>query len=678
MNRHHKTPLIAISLAAAMLVAFSCSRHFRQPKPKSWADSLISATLKTDSDDRVLALIDSLEAEGDVSPVVANFRRGYAYERKGQRYHAERYWKKAVEESHVSEDDLESYFHAATFLANRLKSKNDNEGAVRTATTALAKMEHYADARPLFKAMLLQTLGGCQSELRLYDEAETSYQAAYPYFLQAIANDSTDYSLRNAIIGLQNIAKANMTAKRFTEAKMWAERCDSLLGVLSSRPDAKPEKVDKMLAMTAFVKARIAQRMKKKEEAAKAYATYEATAYAKTKEGRLKSTTYLLKAGRYDEAADCFADLDAQVTKKNGGMTLENIKGKYADKFKANYKAGRLDTALTVANLVLTSLDSAIANFQNNETAELATIYEMQQKEAEIARQQAELSRQYLIELGIVLVLLTTFFIVYAVVRQRMHKQLEEKNRQLLVANARAEESSKMKTNFIQQISHEIRTPLNILSGFTQIVTTPGMELDSDTRASINQQITENTDRITGLVNKMLELSEASIHTVIERSDRAAAALIASQAVSASGIDAARHLHFVLNMTEEAGACELTTNQTAAVRVLTLLLDNARKFTAPPNNSANNQATPAGGQTASLTVEARQQEMLFVVEDSGPGIPAAESERIFEEFVQLDEYYEGTGIGLSVARSLARRLGGEVTLDTGYTSGARFTLSLPL
>ena len=70
MNRHHKTPLIAISLAAAMLVAFSCSRHFRQPKPKSWADSLISATLKTDSDDRVLALIDSLEAEGDVSPVV--------------------------------------------------------------------------------------------------------------------------------------------------------------------------------------------------------------------------------------------------------------------------------------------------------------------------------------------------------------------------------------------------------------------------------------------------------------------------------------------------------------------------------------------------------------------------------------------------------------------------------
>ena len=48
------------------------------------------------------------------------------------------------------------------------------------------------------------------------------------------------------------------------------------------------------------------------------------------------------------------------------------------------------------------------------------------------------------------------------------------------------------------------------------------------------------------------------------------------------------------------------------------------------------------------------------------------------EFVQLDEYYEGTGIGLSVARSLTRHMGGEVVLDTSYTGGARFVMTLPL
>ena len=67
----------------------------------------------------------------------------------------------------------------------------------------------------------------------------------------------------------------------------------------------------------------------------------------------------------------------------------------------------------------------------------------------------------------------------------------------------------------------------------------------------------------------------------------------------------------------------------------------------------------------------------YAVEDNGIGVPPEESEHIFEEFVQLDEFYEGTGIGLTVARSIARRLGGDIMLDTTYTPGARFVFSLP-
>ena len=58
-------------------------------------------------------------------------------------------------------------------------------------------------------------------------------------------------------------------------------------------------------------------------------------------------------------------------------------------------------------------------------------------------------------------------------------------------------------------------------------------------------------------------------------------------------------------------------------------------------------------------------------------MPPEEAERIFEEFVQLNEYYDGTGIGLTVARSIARRLGGDIVLDTTYDKGARFVMSLP-
>lgn len=70
--------------------------------------------------------------------------------------------------------------------------------------------------------------------------------------------------------------------------------------------------------------------------------------------------------------------------------------------------------------------------------------------------------------------------------------------------------------------------------------------------------------------------------------------------------------------------------------------------------------------------------ICFIVEDSGIGVPPEDAERIFEHFVQLDDYREGTGTGLTLARSLSRRLGGDVILDTSYTFGTRFIFSLPL
>ena len=255
--------------------------------------------------------------------------------------------------------------------------------------------------------------------------------------------------------------------------------------------------------------------------------------------------------------------------------------------------------------------------------------------------------------------------------------ELKETNVQLDIARQRAEDASRMKTIFIQQISHEIRTPLNILSGFTQVVTTPGMELDDDTKADINRQITENTDRITRLVNKMLELSDASSMAVIERDEQVPAVQIVAEATEASGIATAEHLTFDIQLSAEAETVMLTTNQRAAVRALTLILDNARKFTKPAEALTRQEEQP-DKKRATLQADVTDGFVRFVVEDTGIGVPQEESERIFEEFVQLDEYYDGTGIGLTVARSLARRMGGDVVLDQSYTQGARFIMTLPI
>ena len=291
----------------------------------------------------------------------------------------------------------------------------------------------------------------------------------------------------------------------------------------------------------------------------------------------------------------------------------------------------------------------------------------------------------------LLVVILTIFafiaLILFVIVRHRAtvklekeHKKLVEAYEQLEIANAKAKESSRMKSNFIQQISHEINTPLNILSGFTQVITMPGVELNDKEKEEINNGIMENTGRISELVNKIINLADTNSQSVIERNDTVEIAQIANDAIHNSGIMAAKHLTFDQQIPAEVANIVLTTNHKAAARALTLILDNARKFTAPAEAEVKRMGEDATWDMkhALLTVHSDGSQVCFTVEDTGIGIPPKEAEHIFEEFVQLDNYYDGTGIGLTVARSIVRKLGGDITLDTTYKDGARFVMTLPL
>jgi len=133
-----------------------------------------------------------------------------------------------------------------------------------------------------------------------------------------------------------------------------------------------------------------------------------------------------------------------------------------------------------------------------------------------------------------------------------------------------------------------------------------------------------------------------------------------------------QHISFDYQVAPDVQELMLKTNLKQATRTLQFLLGNARKFLHP-------QGMDITQGTIRLLVSSSPNDRFvqFVVEDTGKGVPAEEAEHIFEEFVQLDEYYEGAGIGLTVARSIARRLGGDVVLDTSYTEGARFVFTLP-
>lgn len=261
---------------------------------------------------------------------------------------------------------------------------------------------------------------------------------------------------------------------------------------------------------------------------------------------------------------------------------------------------------------------------------------------------------------------------------EEAYQELKETNKQLDIARHRAEEASQMKTNFIQQISHEIRTPLNILNGFAQVLIMPEMELDEATQQEVTRGIGENTERITSLVNKMLELADAKSSEELERNDDVPAVQIVALATEDSRITSASHLTFDIDLAEGIDMVMLRTNLQKATRALSLLLDNAMKFTHPAEAAGGAAAVTEKARATLRVSQTEDHQIAFSVEDTGIGVPPEEAEHIFEEFVQLNEYYNGTGIGLTVARSIARRLGGDIVLDTTYTDGARFVFTLPL
>jgi signal transduction histidine kinase len=313
--------------------------------------------------------------------------------------------------------------------------------------------------------------------------------------------------------------------------------------------------------------------------------------------------------------------------------------------------------------------------------------FEVNELKMEAERNRLRAKTQQLFLIIVIAVVALIALVVFIILRHRTtaklakaHNELQKAYEQLEIANSKAEESLRMKNNFIHQISHEINTPLSILSGFSQIITMPNIKLSTEEREKLYKDLVENTNRISGLVNRVIDLSEANSKVAIERCDKVEAILIAMDAIESSGISQATHLEFSQQIPDEIGNIVLTTNQKAATRALIQILDNAYKFTTPTGSKKAYQDQPeiAEKKRARLTVTRNDTHILFTVEDNGIVIPPEEAEHIFEEFVQLNIFYEGTGVGLTIARSLARKLGGDITLDTNYISGARFIMSLPL
>jgi signal transduction histidine kinase len=674
MMKLNKTILFFVTLAAMLFT--SCGEHHVTQRHVT-VDSLINVAYQARNYDSILSLADLHQQEGTLSTIEACYWRGYAYSRQRKIRMAEIEWKRAVAQPIESDEDLVYYAQSANRLTGLLYLKAEYGQAIQVALPAIQLLKEMGYTKNNDYFNLLTFIGGCELKLDQPEEAANNFAQVWKGFQQITKSIHSIDSYTSSIVGLVTIVDAYIQTGHYQEALDWTTHLGNMLQQCRQLPGVRDSYIDKQWARLCLYRASALEGLGKKEEAAQSYQFALQTQYAKTGDGKVEASNYLIAAHRWNEAADNLQVMASQLAKYDLKMSQETIHTYLLPKYLANVKANRLDSAIAVGSWICEALDSAIVWQKRDDAAELATIYETQQKENELMKQRSILSDLRLLLVYITLVLVILGFGLFIFFRHRAAVRLEKAYYDLERANVRAEESSRMKSDFIQQISHEIRTPLNILSGFTQLLTMPDITYDKATLDNIKEQVTENTDRITNLVNKMLELSEAKNHSDIECNDEVTAQQIASEAIGASGINDAGHLTFSMIMSPEAEKVLIQTNLQAAARALSQVLDNARKFTAPAESRQHEKLTDHQ-QKVVLRISVSANRMFFSVEDTGIGIPHKEAERIFDEFVQLDEFYEGTGIGLTVARSLARRIGGDIMLDTAYIGGSRFVLTLPV
>ena len=457
---------IAVSfLLAALLVASCGQRKRRMVRIVSDADRQLEALHSVHNFDSLQVMVDSFQRIGSLNDLKADYWHGYVCSRKGQERLAEIYWKRAIENEGTDGESLDYYAKSASRLSNLLLLKGDYEGTLKVALAAKKRMEENGTDTVSEYSNVLATIASCQLKMGNTKQAAEDFERAYQNYVQFIKTDKTGYLYKSAIVGMINTTINYLSAKRYEDAYIWTERFDSLLTLFEQQPTASKDYIDKQRARLNFYRATELQELGKPKEAAEAYKTALETHYARTTDGHIEANDYLMTAHRWNEAANNFEDLDWQMSRYGMEPTLDNIQKYYLPKFRANLGARRRDSVIAIGTQICEALDSAILWNKRDDAAELATVYDTQQKEAQIARQQADLIRQRLIGTGIALVLLIVFFMVYTLhkrqAQQRLaaaHEKLEDAHAKLQTAYDQLEETTAAK----ERIESEVRIARDI------------------------------------------------------------------------------------------------------------------------------------------------------------------------------------------------------------------------
>lgn len=377
---------------------------------------------------------------------------------------------------------------------------------------------------------------------------------------------------------------------------------------------------------------------------------------------------YNWRVGNYNKALGVLDERETELRKKNNLTTLMALRKTKADIL---WDMNRKEEAAGLYRDFLLEQKKEKERNEEITTSEFATMLNLQQLNAEKVRlekisqkKQLQNTRTILFSVLGLLCIVVIFLWQQRKLNAKLHRaknKLDEQNRTLIKAEEElrkakevAEQSNWLKTMFIQNMSHEIRTPLNSIVGFS------GVLVDMlDEKEDIGQYVAlieSNSKLLLKLVGDILDIS--ILDSEVEIKHNAVDVNACCQAsIDAAGASFDPGVRLIFEP-----ACDeliINSNYNYIVQVLDNLLGNASKF------------THEGSVTLAYEVKKEENQLIFTVTDTGIGIPVEEQERVFERFVKLDNFSQGAGLGLSICRIVAERLGGYLRIDKGYTQGTR-------
>lgn len=228
----------------------------------------------------------------------------------------------------------------------------------------------------------------------------------------------------------------------------------------------------------------------------------------------------------------------------------------------------------------------------------------------------------------------------------------------LIEAKTKAEESDRLKSAFLANMSHEIRTPLNAIVGFSDILTET---YDMDERKQYMTIIRQNNDLLLQLISDVLDISKIESGTVSITNSDVDVNTVCKEIVRSNSIKTSATVELIFDRYSDL--CTIHTDKNKLVQILTNFIGNAIKFTQKG--------------TIKLGYITNEDSISFYVKDSGIGIEKDKIYFIFDRFVKLDTFSQGSGLGLSICRSLANKMQGMVWAESEPGEGSCFWLSLP-